>query len=492
MLRDIDFNDIALFEQGYRPPFRGLWGDVPNGRAPGGARKTPVGDESDAFVEFHARQSRGGSQHFAHTGAALGALVADDHNVPRRDFTVVYGVDRLLFRIKDPGRAGVDHHLGRHRALLDDAAVPGDVAPQNGDASGGAVGVREGADHLRVSVDGVGYVVSHGFPRGGHGGSVDVTGVRQLFYHGRKASRLVEVLNVVMSGGSKVTEVRDAAADGVDFIEIQGNLGFVGDGQKMQHAVGGAPQGHIHRQRVLDGFFVDDVPRLDVPFQQFHHLHARAFGELCAGRVDGRYRSVTGKGDAHGLGQAVHGVGRVHAGTGAASGAGGLLHAPKFRVVYQSALERAHGLEVGVEVDGLETPFGIAFSACQHGAAGDEDGGDVEARRGHDHPRNDLVAVGDQNEAVHAVGGRHGLHRIGDQLTGSQGIPHAAVSHDNPVAHADHRHQDRRSPRHIDPRLGGLGEFVQVDVTGNDLAEGIDHADQRTAYLFRGKTAGVE
>ena len=76
-------------------------------------------------------------------------------------------------------------------------------------------------------------------------------------------------------------------------------------------------------------------------------------------------------------------------------------------------------------------------AAGQHGSAGNQDGGDVEAQGRHEHAGDDLVAVGHQDEAVHGMGRGHDLDGVGDELPGGQGIFHAGVVHGQAVADAD-------------------------------------------------------
>ncbi len=75
-------------------------------------------------------------------------------------------------------------------------------------------------------------------------------------------------------------------------------------------------------------------------------------------------------------------------------------------------LVRRHALEDGDQVDGLarRRPAGL------HRPAADEDRRDVAAHRGHQHAGDDLVAVGDADHAVEAVGLDHRLDGVGDDL----------------------------------------------------------------------------
>jgi hypothetical protein len=102
--------------------------------------------------------------------------------------------------------------------------------------------------------------------------------------------------------------------DFVDQREAVRNAGLVGDGRKVQHRVGRAAERHVHGERVEKGFFTEDIERADVFVEKLHDLLAGGLGKPCARGVDGGDGTVAGQRDADGLAQAVHGVGREHAG----------------------------------------------------------------------------------------------------------------------------------------------------------------------------------
>src|SRR5690606_34733578 len=87
--------------------------------------------------------------------------------------------------------------------------------------------------------------------------------------------------------------------------------------------------------------------------------------------------------------------------------------------------------------DQIQTVVGQLGLAGFHGAAGDEDHGDVQAQGGHQHAGGDLVAVGDADDGVGAVGVDHVLHRVGYDLPRGQGVEHAVMAHGDTVVHGD-------------------------------------------------------
>ncbi len=136
---------------------------------------------------------------------------------------------------------------------------------------------------------------------------------------------------------------------------------------------------------------------------------------------------------------------------------------------------------------------GLALKAAgQHGPAGNQDGGDVEAQGRHEHAGDDLVAVGHQDEAVHGMGRGHDLDGVGDELPGRQGIFHAGVVHGQAVADADDAELQGGAAIEAHPGLGRLGDLVQVDVAGDEFVKGIGHADNGLVDLPVGQAHGLE
>ena len=75
-----------------------LGADVADGAPRLCAGEAAVGDEGHGLIQLHTGQSGGGVEHLAHTGAALRALVADDHHVARDDLACVDGCNGGLPR----------------------------------------------------------------------------------------------------------------------------------------------------------------------------------------------------------------------------------------------------------------------------------------------------------------------------------------------------------------------------------------------------------
>ena len=216
-------------------------------------------------------------------------------------------------------------------------------------------------------------------------------------------------------------------------------------------------------------------------------LKPASLARRVAGGVHRRDGAVAGQGQAQGFAQAVHGVGGEHAGAGAAAGAGALGQFLEVVFADFAGLDRAHAFKDGDQVHLLASE-----AAGQHGAAADQDGRDIEPQGRHEHARDDLVAVGHQDQAVHGVGHGHDLDGVGDELPGGQGIFHALVVHGQAVADADDPELQGGAAGQAHPRLGGLGDLVQVEMAGDEFVKGIGHADDGLVDLPVGEAHGLE
>ena len=99
-------------------------------------------------------------------------------------------------------------HLGGHGAALDDAAIGGDVAPQDLQAAGLRIGILDGTDGLVVQDVSTLDVLAQGLA--GHGRHIQIQQalLGQLCLHGGDAAGGVEVGHVGGACGSQMAEVR--------------------------------------------------------------------------------------------------------------------------------------------------------------------------------------------------------------------------------------------------------------------------------------------
>ena len=270
--------------------------------------------------------------------------------------------------------------------------------------------------------------------------------------------------------------MRGLTADLVDHVEIHRHAGLMGNGRQVQHRVGGAAQRHVDGQGVAKGLGGHDLIGCEAGLGQGDALHPGLFGKTDAGGHDGGNRAVAGKTQTDRLRQAVHGIGRKHAGAGAAGRAGGILDGAQFTFGHLAGFNGAHGLKDG---DQIHPCAGLGrMVPGQHGATADHDGGQVQACRRHQHARYDLVAVGDQHQGVEGMRHRHDFDGVGNDFAASQRVLHAGVIHGDAIADPDGAEFNRGAAGHVDPVFNGLGDAVQVGVAGNNRVGGVGDANQ--------------
>ena len=140
-------------------------------RPVGCAGESAVGNQGHRVAQTLTDKRPGYGQHFPHTGAALGAFIADDNDVALVYLAPLNGLEGGFFLLKNPGRALVNLFLVAGH--LDDGAVGGQVAPQDGQAAGGAAGVfRLVDDRLVVNGGHIGHVLGQRLAGNGHGVAV--------------------------------------------------------------------------------------------------------------------------------------------------------------------------------------------------------------------------------------------------------------------------------------------------------------------------------
>ncbi|GFI29358.1 hypothetical protein IMSAGC013_00744 [Lachnospiraceae bacterium] len=264
-----------------------------------------------------------------------------------------------------------------------------------------------------------------------------------------------------------MTEVRRLFTDFVGKSNIEIKSYFMGNGRKVKHAVGGASQGHIHCQRIQNGFFCHNVSGTDILSIHFHHSHAGMFCQTETVRINGRNGSVSLQSHAQGFCQAVHGIGGIHAGAGTAGGTCLLLKFTYVLFCHSSCRIRAHCLKHGRKT-GL-FPF---HTACQHGPAGYEHRRHIDSCRRHQKPRHILITIRHHHQSVKLMSQRHTFRGIRNQITGNQGIFHAGMPHGNSVTNCNGRKYHRNAAGLCYPQLHCIYNFIQIHMPRNDFIIG--------------------
>ena len=145
----------------------------------------------------------------------------------------------------------------------------------------GVHGVVHRAYHILVSAGLVWHVAQHlGDGLSGDGQAVAMQQVRieQHFHDLRYAAGAVQVNCQIFTAGLEVAKNRCFLAYPLKIVNGPFHISRMGDGQKVQHSVGGAAGGHNDGHGVFDGFARHDVARLDVFLDGFNEHLGRFFG----------------------------------------------------------------------------------------------------------------------------------------------------------------------------------------------------------------------
>ena len=478
-VRDVDLDDVAFLQQADVAARSSFRANVSDGGAAACAAESAVRDQSNRLVQLHAGESTGRVEHFPHSRTALRAFVADDNNVAVHDLAGVDGFDGVFFAVEYSGRTGVGKHFRCYGASLDHAAILCDVAPHNGDAACFAVWFVDRTDDVVVFYVRSCKVFAHGFSCCRDKVFVDEAFLVQFTEHCHQTACTVQIVHVSAAGRSQVAEVWNFGAEFVEDVQVKMYACFVGDGQQVEYAVGGAAQSHIAGQSVAQGLFVDDIPRLDVLFHQVHDSHSGVFCQTDPSAVHCRDRTVSRQGDADCFGETVHAVCRIHAGAGSAARAYVLFEFQKIIIIDDIGFSRANCFKhLG------KAGFFAFYKTGHHRTSGADNGRDIHANSCHDHARYDLVAVWNQYKTIECVSHGHGFHTVCDQLSAWETVFHADMAHSDAVADADRRYFDRCTASHADAGLYGFSYFIQVHMTRYDFTLSGNDTDQRPFQLF--------
>ena len=310
----------------------------------------------------------------------------------------------------------------------------------------------------------------------------------ELADDGGNATHRVQVLDVQRACRCDTRDVRDLLAYLVPVIHGDGAAGSMGNGRKVKHGVGRTAEGHVKRHAIPDGVLVDDVECGDVFRNQLHNLHASVLCQANALGVHSRDGAVAGKGDAQTLGKAADGVSGEHARAAAAGRTCGVLKPLALLFGHGAGGYLAHGIEQGVQVG-----FIAALVATgKHRAARYQHRREVHAARSKKHAGNDLVARGDQDNAIEGMALHNAFYRVGDNLTAGKGIMHAVMVHGDAIANTDGGCCQRRTACHADAGLYRFGDLVQMVMAGNDVVLRRDNRDEWALQLFVGQSVSLQ
>ncbi len=487
MIDDVDADAVALRHEGNGATVHGLGCDVTDAEAVGAAGEPTIGDQRGVGATTDTLHGAGDGQHLPHPRAALGALVADHHDVASLDLLRHHGLHGGVLAVEDASSTlelqVVDAGHLHHRPFRCQRSL------EHRDASHRVEGIRQRVDDFAVGRRRVelGQVLRHRPAGDGEAVAVQQPGLQQVAHHDRDATDRIDVDHVVLPMRLGVGNVGHARGHGVEVLQGQIHVSLGGDGQQMEHGVGGAAEGHGDGDGVLEGLLGHDLAGPDALLQQADHGQARSVREVVPAAVGGGRRRRPRQRHAERLSHRRHGVGGEHARAAALARAGAALDGIELRIVDGAGRVGSDRLEHRDDVGGL-----ALVGARADRAAVDEHRRQVHPRRRHEHARQALVAPGQGHHPVEALRVHHCLDGVGDDLSAHQRRSHALVAHRDPVGHGDGHELDRKAAGLAHADLGALGQPVQRHVAGRDLVPRRRHRHLRLAPVVIGHPDGPQ
>ena len=206
--------------------------------------------------------------------------------------------------------AGVHQQLRRGRAGFDDGATRSQVAAQHTDTGFFLERIGQRQDHLRVVVFGVFDVVPHTLAGGRDDVLVQVFG--DFFHHHRQTARVAEVFHQVLARGLQVHQAGQVGRQAVEVVQRQVHTDTPGNGQQVDHHVGGAAHGSVDLDRVFNRLAGQDLGHDQVFMHHVHNTPPRHPRQHVAPPVHSRVGRVAGQANTQCLDHTGHGAGGAH------------------------------------------------------------------------------------------------------------------------------------------------------------------------------------
>ncbi len=430
-----------------------------------------VGDKGDFAFEFGHGEGGAGDVDFWHAGGD-GATAAHDDDVTGFDAAFGSGFMHGFGVVETDG--GAAEAWGVHGGDFEDDAVGGDVAEADLDVGVGLEGGVQGGDEDLVLGDGwgVGEVFGEGLAGDGEAVAIEEAAVVKVLQKHGGAADAVEVIHGAETTGREVAEDGGSAANGLDVLQGEIDTGFVGEGEDVQDAIGGATHGDEGGGGVDEGAAGEDVARADVAFEKEADgvADAEAFGAF--GIVDRGAGGRIRKGEADGFHGDTPGVEGGSDTTAAGTGTGGADDLFGFF--------KGHGAvgSAGGDIIDIEDGGRFAFVAAGHdGTAVDDEAGVVGAGEGHGKAGAVFVAMMKADDGVVAMGGANEFGAVGDDIAGGEGGVAAFVALGDVVTDGTDAEGEADEASFGTALLDELGEFVGVDVAEVAVEEGGADAD---------------
>ncbi len=236
-IRNIENDGIAVGDCGDGSTMRGFRSHVAGHQSVSGATEAAVSEKCYGVSKSSAYESRGDRKHFAHAGTALRSFIANDYHVASFDFVLVDVGERSFFIVEDARWATEIH--GVVSGNFYDATFGREIAFENHQAASGLERILGTANDFlfRRFFGGVGFLLKS-FAGNGDGITFEQAGFEHPLRNQCGAAGCEQVGCDKAAAGLEVGDDRSLGADSIEVVDRERKLGFVGDGQQMQHGIG--------------------------------------------------------------------------------------------------------------------------------------------------------------------------------------------------------------------------------------------------------------
>ena len=379
-----------------------------------------------------------------------------------------------MFKVfEHDGLAPVLHQMRRGGRRFEHGAAWRQIAAQHADAAIGQQRVVQGAHDFvvvdrrfdtvvpdRLAVDGQRILMRQ------------QVAFAQAAYDGRQAARIVKLFHQEAARRQQVDDGRRAAARLRPVFQFQRHADASGNGFQVDHGIGRAADGGVDLDGVLECFARQHFRQAQVFMHHFNDADARHVRQHVAARIDGRDGRVVRQGRTQRFGHAGHRRGRTH----------GVAGACRARHARFGRHELVQGDRTGLHLL-VQLPHGRAGTdvlavqlAIEHGAAADDDGGNVDAGRAHQQGRRRLVAADQQHDGVHRIAADRFFHVHRRQVARQHGR-RAQVR----FAVREHGEFHRETTGFQDAALDVFGQLAEMRIARGQLGPGIADANDGLA-----------
>ena len=320
-----------------------------------------------------------------------------------------------------------------------------------------------------------------------HAVTVQESALEQVLHQGRRSAHAMKIFLDILTARLQVGQQRHAVAGALEVVQRQRDVRCFCDRHQVEHRVGGSPQRHDHRQRVLERLAREDVERLEIALEQGAHGRPGTTALLRLPWVLRRERRAVRQRQSERLNRHRHRVGGVHA----AARAGARTRVPDD--VEPLFIGNETGEKFAIRLEGRDDVARLAKSLARaNRPAVHHQRGTVQPGHRDHGPGHVLVAAGHRDERVVPLGAHDRFDRIGDQVARRKRVAHALGPHRDAVADPDRIEAKADQTRALHAVLDVRGKPIEVHVAGVALVPHATDADLRLLQVRIGQAGAVQ